>query len=78
VLGYSCEHPWSDLFAIMKGEHEVGPTVASQYLVRSALSDDAPAKTEQRTEHNSSTRRTPFCHDDTTTRQTTRFLLRRH
>lgn len=63
MLGYSCEHPWSNLFAIVKGEDEVGPTVAGQYLVRAALPNNAPSETKQRSEYHSSARRNPLCHD---------------
>jgi len=42
VLGDSRQHPWTDLFTVVKREDEIGPTLAGQRPVRSGLAFDLP------------------------------------
>ena len=42
VLGDSRQHPWTDLFAVVKREDEIGPALAGQRAVGAGLAFDLP------------------------------------
>ena len=48
VLRKTCKHSWPDFLAIVEREHDIRPTFASERLVRTRLTFDAPADLEQR------------------------------
>ena len=42
VLGDAREHLWADFFAIVKGEHDVSPTLTPEGTVRTRLPSNLP------------------------------------
>jgi hypothetical protein len=42
VLGDSRQHPWTDLFTVVKREDEIGPALAGQRAVGAGLAFDLP------------------------------------
>ena len=47
VLGNSSQHPWAKFFAIVEGEHKVGPCFSGKCAMRSCLALLGLAKLQQ-------------------------------
>ena len=62
VLGNSGEHPWSDLFSVMKGEDVVRPSGSLKGSMRTRLALDAPAELEERSQDKTRFARRPLTH----------------
>lgn len=62
VLGDAREHAWAKLFAIVEGEHEIGPTLARQSAMRTRLTLDPPSELEKRSEDALGLRRRSLAH----------------
>ena len=62
VLGDTRQHTRADFRAVVKRENEIGPTLASEHLVRTSLALHFPADANQRGENEARFGAWPFAH----------------
>ena len=62
ALRNPCQHAWSDLFFIVKGEHEIGPTRPGQRPMGARLTLYRPPDPQESCQHPSSTGARPRAH----------------
>ena len=63
MFGNSRQHARANLFAVMKREHEIGPTGTTKRAVGTALALHFPAMRQQRAEQSSCFNRGPSAHE---------------
>ena len=61
-LRYPCQHAWSDLLILVKGEHDIGPTRAGQRPMGARLTLYRPPDPQESCQHPSSTGARPRAH----------------